>query len=185
LYWEVQSYPLTFIHKQNYKIILSMWMEYSIDVAIIFHPSGNKIPKIFSYAHKSEAHMFTSSWFTLTCSHGNDIVLITNYPLFKIHWKFHYDSFLDFFLANGMVISWTMIQNNQTQNKLLEHYSNQANFIKMIVLSNQLFCLLCWDLKIYIYISLIFMYSFFWKNVFDPIQKLIEIGNFFLKILYY
>jgi len=62
-----------------------MWMEYSIDVETLFHPSDNNIPKIFSYAHKSEAHMFTSSWLTLTCSHGNDIVLITNYPLFKIH----------------------------------------------------------------------------------------------------
>jgi hypothetical protein len=72
-------------------------MEYSIDVATLFHPSDNNIPKIFSYAHKSEAHMFTSSWLTLTCSHGDDIVLITNYHLFEIHWKFHYESFLDFF----------------------------------------------------------------------------------------
>jgi hypothetical protein len=53
-----------------------MWMEYSIDVAIIFHPSGNNISKIFSYVHKSEAHMFTSSWLTFTCSHGNDIVYL-------------------------------------------------------------------------------------------------------------
>jgi hypothetical protein len=72
-------------------------MEYSIDVATLFHPSDNNIPKIFSYAHKSEAHMFTSSWLTLTCSHGDGIVLITNYHLFEIHWKFHYESFLDFF----------------------------------------------------------------------------------------
>ncbi len=60
-------------------------MEYSIDVATLFHPSDNNIPKIFSYVHKSEVHMFTSSWLRLTRSHGNDIVLITNYPLFKIH----------------------------------------------------------------------------------------------------